>query len=46
MIVVHVHTADIQDRDSAPDVILAVLEPEPTVKKLFADDGYRGTEVA
>ena len=45
MIAVRAHTANIQDRDGAPDVILAMLEAEPTVKKLFADGGYRGPKL-
>ena len=39
-ITIHVHTADIQDRDGAPEVILDMLEGTPTVTKRVADDGY------
>ena len=37
LIAVHVHTADILDRDSAPAIM---LEGAPTVTKPFADGGY------
>ena len=40
-IAIHVHTADIHDRDGAPEVILDMLEGALTVAKLFADDGYQ-----
>ena len=40
-IVVHVHPADVQDRDGAPAVIVDMLEVAPTVEKLFADGGYQ-----
>ena len=45
LIAAHVQPADIQDRDGAPDVILAMLETEPTVMKLFTDSGYRGPKL-
>jgi len=41
-IVVQVHTADIQDRDGAPDVILDMLEKAPEVRRVWADSGYSG----
>jgi len=41
-IVVQVHTADIQDRDGAPDVIPGMLEKAPEVRKVWADSGYSG----
>ena len=44
-IAIHVHTADVQDRDGAPDVILDMLEVAPTVAKLFADGGYQGPKL-
>ena len=33
-IAIRVHAADVQDRDGAPDVILAMLEKAPEVRKL------------
>ena len=44
-IVVHVHPADVQDRDGAPAVIVDMLEVAPTVEKLFADGGYQGPKL-
>ncbi len=44
-IVMAVHTADIQDRDGAPDLIAKLLETAPTVCKLFADGGYAGPKL-
>ncbi len=34
---IQVNTADVQDRDGAPDLILALLEKAPTVTRLWAD---------
>ncbi len=42
---IQVHTADVQDRDGAPDVILAMMEKAPAVTKLWADGGYRGPKL-
>ena len=42
---IHVHTADIQDRDGASEVILDMLEGAPTVTKLFADGGHQGPKL-
>ncbi len=39
------HTADIQDRDGAPDVIAQTLESFPTVSHVFADGGYAGDKL-
>jgi transposase len=36
------HTADIQDRDGAPDVIADTKQSFPTLAHLFADGGYAG----
>ncbi len=41
-IVVHVHPADVQDRDGAPEVIADLLSKARGVSKVFADGGYRG----
>jgi len=41
-ITVHVHTADVQDRDGTPDVILDMLEKAPEVRRLWADSGHGG----
>ena len=39
------HTADIQDRDGAPDVIAGTKEGFPTLVHLFADGGYGGDKL-
>jgi transposase len=39
------HTADIQDRDGAPDVIAGTKESFPTLAHLFADGGYAGDKL-
>jgi transposase len=39
------HTADIQDRDGAPDVIAQACESFPTVTHVFADGGYAGDKL-
>ncbi len=44
-IVVHVHPADVQDRDGALAVIADMLEVAPTVEKLFADGAYQGPKL-
>ena len=45
-IVVQATAASIQDRDSAPELILELLAKTPTVEKLFADGGYAGPKLA
>ena len=40
-----VHTADVQDRDGAPEVIEELLRRAPTVRKLFADGGFQGPKL-
>ncbi len=42
---VHVHPADVQDRDGAPDVIVDLLNKARGVSKVFADGGYRGSRL-
>ncbi len=44
-IVVHVHPADVQDRDGAPDVIVDLPGKARGVSKVFADGGYRGSKL-
>ena len=44
-IVLAVHSADIQDRDAAPDVIVELLRKAPEVSKVFADGGYGGPKL-
>ena len=44
-IVVHVHPADLQDRDGAPDVIADLPGRARGVSKVFADGGYRGSRL-
>lgn len=39
------HTADIQDRDGAPSVIVQALESHPTLAHIFADGGYAGEKL-
>ena len=39
------HTADVQDRDGAPDVIADTKESFPTLAHLFADGGYGGDKL-
>jgi putative transposase len=40
-----VHTADIQDRDGAPDVIKKARYSFPWMRHLFADGGYAGDKL-
>ncbi len=44
-VVMTVHTADIQDRDGAPDLIAELLETVPTVCRPFADGGHPGPKL-
>ncbi len=39
------HSADIQDRDGAPDVIAQARESFPTLAHIFADGGYAGAKL-
>ena len=43
---IQIHETSVQDRDSAPPLILELLAKSPTVKKLFADGGYAGPKLA
>ena len=46
LLMVHVHGANIQDRDGAPDLIKALGEKFPNLHHIFADGGYRGPKDA
>jgi len=36
-----VHSAGIQDRDGAPDVLKVLVSRYPSLRHVFADGGYR-----
>ena len=40
-----VHTADIQDRDGAPDVLTSIRHSFPWLRHVFADGGYAGDKL-
>ena len=40
-----VHTADIQDRDGAPDLLKAIRYRFPWLRHVFADGGYAGAKL-
>ena len=40
-----VHTADIQDRDGAPDVLTSIRAGFPWLRHIFADGGYAGEKL-
>jgi len=40
-----VHTADIQDRDGAPDVLTSIRSSFPWLRHVFADGGYAGEKL-
>lgn len=40
-----VHTADIQDRDGAPDVLASIRASFPWLRHVFADGGYGGEKL-
>ena len=40
-----VHTADIQDRDGAPDVLASIRHSFPWLRHVFADGGYAGDKL-
>lgn len=42
MLFLLVHTADIDDRDGAPDLIKAIRYRLPWLRHVFADGGYAG----
>jgi putative transposase len=41
-----VHTADVQDRDGAPDVLAAIRHSFPWLRHVFADSAYAGDKLA
>lgn len=45
MLFVLVHSADIQDRDGAPDVLKAIRYRFPWLRHVFADGGYSGAKL-
>ncbi len=45
MLFVVIHSADIQDRDGAPDVLKAIRYRFPWLRHLFADGGYAGPKL-
>ena len=40
-----VHSAGIQDRDGAPDVLMAIASRYPSPRHIFADGGYEGPKL-
>jgi transposase len=40
-----VHSAEIQDRDGAPDVLKAIASRYPSLRHVFADGGYAGPKL-
>ncbi|MGO1163877.1 IS5 family transposase [Brucella sp. C7-11G] len=40
-----IHSAGIQDRDSAPDVLKTILKRWPWLRHIFADGGYAGPKL-
>lgn len=45
LVFILVHTADIQDRDGAVDVLAAVRQRFPWLRHIFADGGYAGDKL-
>jgi transposase len=45
LVTARVHTADIQDRDGAPDVLNAIRAIFPWLRHVFADGGYAGDKL-
>ncbi len=41
-----VHTADIQDRDGAPDLLASIRDRFPWLRHIFADGAYAGEKLA
>jgi transposase len=39
------HSAEIQDRDGAPDVLKTIVSRYPSLRHVFADGGYAGPEL-
>jgi putative transposase len=40
-----VHTADVQDRDGAPDLLASIRYPFPWLRHVFADSAYAGEKL-
>ena len=45
MLTLHTHTADIQDRDGAPDLLARACDDFPSLTLIFADGGYSGDKL-
>ena len=45
LIAVIVHSAGIQDRDGAPDVLVSIRKSHPWLRHVFADGGYAGSKL-
>ena len=45
LLMIHVHTANIQDRDGAVDLLKELGEKFPNLRHVFADGGYRGPKL-
>ena len=45
LVAARVHTADIQDRDGAPDVLASIRSSFPWLRHVFADGGYAGDKL-
>ena len=45
LVAARVHTADIQDRDGAPDLLASVRYSFPWLRHVFADGGYAGDKL-
>ena len=45
LVAVIVHTADIQDRDGAPDLLTSIRSSFPWLRHVFADGGYAGEKL-
>ena len=45
LVFILVHTADIQDRDGAVDVLAVVRQRFPWLRHIFADGGYAGDKL-
>lgn len=45
MVALVVHTADVQDRDAAPQVLASIRRSFPWLRHIFADGGYAGPKL-
>ena len=45
LLMIHVHAANIQDRDGAVDLLKSLGEKFPNLRYVFADGGYRGPKL-